>query len=272
VGWFKRDAGRHSAYGVPDVTARLAARAAVPLVSPPEIPSARLPDDRTTEQIGEKVADVLWNYYGQQPAAPTPLVESPVAAATPTYDDTYDSALLDFPELATPPVQPVPWERGFQPLLQPWPEVPKVAPAAVTPIVAAPPPAAPPTAAPPPVAPPPAPPRFRVFERVAAPAPTVLPVVTAPVAAPRVAAVVAPVAPVEQAAQSPEWAPEPTPVLVRSAVANVPVPAMSRLAVLESSQSGVQLGFVDGTTLDLPRDDPAAKALRAAADALTLRE
>jgi hypothetical protein len=33
----------------------------------------------------------------------------------------------------------------------------------------------------------------------------------------------------------------------------------------------VQLGFLDGTTMDLGCDDPAAKALRAAAQALTLR-
>jgi hypothetical protein len=33
----------------------------------------------------------------------------------------------------------------------------------------------------------------------------------------------------------------------------------------------VQLGFVDGSTLELPGDDPAVRALRSAAAALTLR-
>jgi hypothetical protein len=256
VGWFKRDAGRHSAYGVPDVTARLAARAATPRVSEPVVapPPARLPDDRTTEQIGEKVADVLWSYYGQQPTESTPLAPSPVVTATPTYDDSYDSALLDLPELVPPlvqpppPVQPLPWERGFQPLLQPWPEVPTLAPAAVTPVVA----------------PPAAPPRFRVFERVAPSPPAVAPVVTAPVVAPPVVA--PPVAP-------PQVVPVVAPLRpALTAAAEALAPTASRLAVLEPRRSGVQLGFVDGTTLDLPLDDPAAKALRAAADALTLRD
>jgi hypothetical protein len=34
----------------------------------------------------------------------------------------------------------------------------------------------------------------------------------------------------------------------------------------------VQLGFVDGSTMDLAGDHPAAKALRAAAIALTVRD
>lgn len=258
MGWFKRDAGRHSAYGVPDVTARLTRLAAPPPVAPAVKPPARLPDDRTTDQIGEKVADVLWGYYGQQIAPSAPLAASTLATATPTYDDSYDSALLDFPDLAPPPVQPLPWERDFQPLLQPWRPVPTVEPAAVTPVVA-PPPA------------PPAPPQFRVFERVAPRPPAVLPVVTAPVAAPPAPPVIAPLAPVPVVA--PAVAPVSAPVAPAAAAAPESLaPAASRLAVLEPCRSGVQLGFVDGTTLDLPRDDPAAKALRAAADALTLRE
>lgn len=291
MGWFKRDGGRHSVghspYGVPDVTARLAAVAArqaavrasdqptqptptdrsaplavvpapsvlelpvpapsVPALPPLPMPLPRLPDDRTTEQIGEKVADVLWSYYGQQPAARTALVPaSPMGLQIETYDDDYDSVLLDFPEFA-PPAAPA-------------------APAAVSTVVVV-----------------PQPPKFRVFERtrvllepdeVAALPPVAL--ITTPVAAP--------VLPVAMPLASPVL-PTAPPVTVPSdgvpATAAAPhgtrgtarkTLSFGTAAAVEPRRSGVQLGFIDGSTLDLPGDDPAAKALRAAADALTLRD
>jgi hypothetical protein len=207
VGWFKRDGGRRTGrhgYGVPDVTARrLAAtgtltagrtalleppapEAAAPLPPPP----ARLPDDRTPEQIGDKVADVLWSYYAQQGTTGTPLA-SPTAAA-PAYDDSYDDAYDA--ALFAPGTH---FATAQQELVQP-----PAAATVVTPAVAA-------------------PPRFRVYER---PRP--------------VAAAAAPLVPERRVAPD---------------------------------RRVVQLGFVDGSTLELLADDPAAKALRSAAAGLTLR-
>lgn len=197
---------------------------------PPPAPAftmpARLPDDRTPEQIGGKVAEVLWGYYGQQGIPGTPLTEAAAPAApSPAYDDAYADSLLVEPAPCAPPAPP-------PPAVEPAP----------APVVSEPPP-------PPFVPPPPAPavspvvaaaPRYQVFERkpqsiVAALAPEPVPV--------------------------PVVDPVPEPVPDAATAASIPRP---RLHV-------VQLGFVDGTTMDLAGDHPAAKALRAAAEALTLR-
>jgi hypothetical protein len=153
---------------------------------------ARLPDDRTNQQIGGKVAEVLWGYYGQQGVSGTPLTE--VAAptvASQVYDDAYADTLLAAPPLETDVYPP--------------------------------------------------------------------PVFTPPVITPPVTSVVREHAPVVAAAQRYQVfqrvrRPEP--------VAIVP----------QQRAQVVQLGFIDGTTMDLAGDHPAAKALRAAADALTMRE
>jgi hypothetical protein len=198
VGWFKRDGGRRTGrhgYGVPDATARrlagggaLTAVLDLPAVAADAVPPARLPDDRTMEQIGGKVADVLWSYYAPQGAPGTPVATT--AAVAPAYDDNYDDA-YDAAVFAP----------GSQ--VEPAPQAP-VPPAARLPSTAA------------------ARPRFRVYER------------RRPAAQPIAEPVV----------------PEPR------------VPAARRV---------VQLGFVDGSTLELPGDDPAVRALRSAAAALTLR-
>ncbi len=189
MGWFRRSSGRHS-YGVPVVAtpapAATVAEPALPVVlpTPPREPAPgpvphvsvpqRLPDDRTTEQIGGKVAEVLWSYYGQQGPPSNPLAPEP--ALPPVYDDSYLEAQFAAPpaELPPPPAPVADAHLG-----------------AVTPVVAA----------------ESSSPRYRVFDRV----------------------------------------------------------DVRRAHV-------VQLGFLDGSTLELASDDPAAKALRAAAAALTLRD
>lgn len=170
------------------------------LPAPPVAP-ARLPDeDRTAAQIGGKVAEVLWGYYGQQGVSGTPLTQAPAPIApSPVYDDAYADTLI---EERPPGVAPV---------------------ARITPVVV-----------PAPVRP--APPKFQVYERLR----------------PAVAAAVMPIT-----------APVPLPVAA-------PAPAAAPMSPAQRPYV-VQLGFVDGTTMDLSRDHPAAKALRAAADALTLR-
>lgn len=148
---------------------------------PPFVMPSRLPDNRTPEQIGGKVAEVLWGYYGQHAAAGTPLTSAVApGAASPAYDDAYADTLLAEPLLAEP--------LFAEPL-------------------------------------------------IAGPAPV----------APRHPPVVA------------------RPAFAAPAVQVAAAPVLPRPHV-------VQLGFMDGTTLELAGDHPAAKALRAAADALTLRE
>jgi hypothetical protein len=238
MGWFKRDGrrrtGRHG-YGVPDVTAqRLAAHGALttgrtavldrpePSAPPAETTPARLPDDRTMEQIGGKVADVLWSYYAQQGASVTPSASpAALAAYDDSYDDAYDAALFaaqsHIESAPQEPVQPAALraatreEDPWAPVLQPADLREAQRLAAAT------------TAAPPVVtAAVPAPPRFRVYERRRS--------VSLPLAEPV-------------------------------------VPERRILA----DRRVVQLGFMDGSTLELSGDDPAAKALRSAAAALTLR-
>ena len=155
---------------------------------------SRLPDNRSAQQIGGKVAEVLWGYYGQQGAPGTPLTSAAVVpmAASPAYDDAYADTLLAEP---TYPLD-------------------LFAPPAIAPVHTS-------------------------------PAPSLAAAPTAPVA-PTAAFAVVPAAPVMASAPAPALPPRPAHV--------------------------VQLGFVDGSTMNLAGDHPAAKALRAAADALTLRD
>lgn len=273
MGWFRRSAGRHS-YGVPVVAARSAvaesqAAGSVALATLP-----RLSDARTSEEIGSKVAEVLWGYYGQQGVPGTSLTTSaPPEDVSPAYDDAYVDFVVDEPspsQVNDVPVAQVAErdeilaaEVAVEALIPDVPVAPVVAPAAyadadVVRLLTA------PTLEPifpsaltqlvwrQPVAPPPATPRYRVFERVRRPAetPAVTPSltpsmhVTAPVRLP------APAAPTpERTEQSADTPADPAP---RGHV--------------------VQLGFLDGSTLELVDAHPAAKALRAAARALTLRD
>lgn len=285
MGWFRRSGGRHS-YGVPVVPAPPPALPEPPLTPavmtpavvtpsvmtpspvptsplrtppPPPPPTAapvllappvdapvlpptnRLPDDRTPEQIGNKVAEVLWGYYRANgipgaAAAPAPAADG----QSPAYDDAYADTLVH------PPVQEL------------LPEAQPVVPAMFTPIIIRPVPATP------------VGPRFRIFERARPSQPLATVAVTAPVLLPPgpVAAPAVPAPPPPPPPPPPAAAPAPVPVPVPApAPAIVPVP----MDMPAQRQHVVQLGFMDGTTLDLAGDHPAAKALRAAADALTLR-
>lgn len=182
----------------------------------------RLPDDRTPGQIGDKVADVLWGYYGQQGIPGTPLTPATAQAAPSTvYDDAYADTLLAEPAaISAPVVSPV---------------VAQPAPVAQVSLVIA------PTL---PVVP--ATPRYQVFERIRPFAPKAPVHVLVPVAAPTL--------PVSVQAQVPARVQAPVPA---------PLPVQRPHVV--------QLGFVDGTTVELPGEHPAAKALRSAAAALTMR-
>jgi hypothetical protein len=252
MGWFRRSAGRHS-YGVPVVASPAAVSAAPAAPAMPPVPEStrpaappafehvpRLPDDRTSQQIGGKVAEVLWGYYGQQGGSGSPLA-APYApgGVAQAYDDAYADTLLAAPDVPT---------------LAPLTLVERVAvaPALPLPIPVAPPvlPAEPPVlpAAPPVVtAPAPAVSRYQVFQRFRAAVPVPPPELPITVQQEPPVAVVAPRPPV---------------AIVAPKVASAPI---LRPYV-------VQLGFMDGTTMDLAGDEPAAKALRAAALALTLRE
>jgi hypothetical protein len=198
----------------------------------------RLPDDRTTDQIGEKVAEVLWSYYGQQGVAGTPLAAE--AAPAPVYDDSSALAHPAVPVYAEPFIAPfiAPVEVA-EPVVPAEPiapappvVVPVVAPPATTGVVAA-----------------AASDRFVLFERRRLSPP--------PQAVPAVADIPQQFVPVD----APVW-PEPSHALPVEAMVAEPV----------RREHAVQLGFLDGSTFDLAADDPAAKALRAAAQALTLRD
>jgi hypothetical protein len=179
-----------------------------------QMPS-RLPDDRTNEQIGGKVAEVLWGYYGQQGVPGTPLTTSDVVpvATSPAYDDAYADTLLAQSEV---PPKPALLDQLVARPLQP----PSMAP------------------------------RYQVFERLPTPVPMV----------PMTEIAVPALPPLMTAPSALTPAPATAPAHVAAPVLPVQRPHV------------VQLGFVDGSTMDLAGDHPAAKALRAAAIALTLRD
>ncbi|MEP7055576.1 MAG: hypothetical protein ABI912_10050 [Actinomycetota bacterium] len=180
----------------------------------------RLPDDRTTGQIGGKVAEVLWTHYASQGLTGTPLTPSAAQIATsPSYDDAYADTLF---ELAPPVVVAAP-QPTFTPVLH------RLGAPVVAPV------------------------RFQVFERLRP--------------LPPAAAVVTSVVTTTASVQLVHDEPAPMPVEPEAEAAAVTVPP-----VPEKRFHVVQLGFLDGSTMDLAGDHPASKALRAAAAALTLRE
>ena len=206
---------------------------------------ARLPDDRTPEQIGGKVAEVLWNHFEQQGGGGTPLIQPAASVATQAYDDAYADTLLAETVVAPAVVAPAVVS----------------APATFTQIVTR------------PSVPERQRPKFQIYERFRVPIapamsvtiPVRLPASAPPVTAPQEAtppeSASAEIAPLLDATIAPvEQPPAPAGRHVQTALAVVPPP---RINV-------VQLGFLDGSTVDLASDHPAAKALRAAALALTV--
>jgi len=182
---------------------------------------ARLPDDRTPEQIGGKVAEVLWNHFEQQGAPSAAVVPAVSSAATQAYDDAYaDTLLAD--SRAPAPTAP-----------------------AFTQIITR------------PAAPERKRPQFQIYQRFRQPAAVPAMSVTAPVRLPL---------PVQQQAAPPEATPLPA---ARPQLATIPID-LKAAAVEPPRVNVVQLGFLDGSTVDLASDHPAAKALRAAALALTV--
>jgi hypothetical protein len=218
----------------PSVAEPVAPPVAVPTVAPSAFEHvARLPDDRTSQQIGGKVAEVLWGYYGQQGSAGTALASpSAPGLAAEAYDDAYADTLLAVPEFS------------------------RVEPARIPPNHSTPDPVPPAPASPSPSQPAAA---IPVAEPVAVPVPMPAALSVAP---PLLH--VANTVPRYQIFQRPRAAEAPA--------VQVPAVTPEPPRVPEQRQHVVQLGFIDGTTLDLWRDHPAAKALRAAAEALTLRE